>query len=67
MKNFEIDVAPYPRTYEIRAKTEKEAKDIADERFFDDTGGASIYETIVVSEEEIKEPTFTMIIPQKCS
>ena len=46
MAKFTVDVHFYPKTYEVEAETEAEARQIASDKFHSEIGG-SIYETTV--------------------
>lgn len=47
-RTYTVDVSPYPKTYNVVASSEEEARMIAKERFADDTNGASVYESTVI-------------------
>lgn len=52
MKNFEIDVQYYPKTYQVKAENELIARAMARDLFHRETG-QTVYHTDLVREEEI--------------
>ena len=53
MKTFKFEISPYPQEFIISAETEQEAREKAEQRFYDKMNGASIYEIKKTEEEEL--------------
>ena len=54
-KKFIVNVHRYPHEYTIEADNEDEAREIAKAKFFNDTDGASVYDTEVYEDGDQDE------------
>ena len=62
MKKYVIEVSLAPQEFTINANSKEEAVKLAKEQFSKKNNGASVYESNVVSEEEITEPVITVTL-----
>ena len=50
MKKYEVEISLYPQTYTVEAENEKQAEEIAKQKFDDYNNGKSVYAIESVTE-----------------